>query len=393
MLDSIIELIPPLKNALLHDREKRIVAAVILISVSITVFVISLNVAYQILEVETEEEDEPEEQTTVKTYEPRTLKYYDEIEKEALYFSLGRAFKNNNLTYAEDIVDKLIANDSTDSFAQYFSAKINIERKNYNEAYLTLLGLKLRNFMPDSVKTLLISVVSDEELQDIIKDPDSLSAIQLAKAGERFVAMKNDSLAHVLFTKSLRKDSNSVEALYQSARWYMNRKNYKTAEKLLNKLLLLDSLSARTQGRYAILLHETGRYRQPLAHYKIAFARDSFDFNLAYNFGDLYFSYLNDNENAKKYFKRAVELEPSTWQSYFKLGVISLESNTLDSAIYYFEIADDYSTDNLRLLYLLATAYEKKNDYESALEVYERLLKIDPLNDIALYKKQLLKSK
>jgi len=91
--------------------------------------------------------------------------------------------------------------------------------------------------------------------------------------------------------------------------------------------------------------------------------------------------------------KKAVELDTTMWQGYFKLGIISLESNLLDSAIYYFLSADNYSPNNQRLLYLLATAYEKKKDYANALRVYDKLYEMDPLNDIALYKRSLLKSK
>ncbi|MDR0305090.1 MAG: tetratricopeptide repeat protein [Chitinispirillales bacterium] len=387
MLDSFISLIPALRNALLHDREKRIIAVIILLSVSINLFFISTKIAYIVLDI-----DEPQIEFFQKiTSKPRIIKY-DGIEKQALYLLLTNSFNDNNIKYAESIVDKIIASDSSDSFALYFSAKIKILRQEYQDAYSILQELKGIEYMPDSVKTLLISVVSDEEFLLMAKDT-TLSPMQMAKIGERFIAAKDEKSARIFFEKALKTDSSSAEALYQAARWSMNKKDYKNAEKLLLKLLSIDSLSSRAHGRYAMLLHETDRYRQALAHYKIAIVRDSFDFNLAYNLGDLYFTNLNDNENAKKYFKKAVELEPSRWQSYFKLGIISLESNHLDSAIYYLLSAENYSSDNPRLLYLLATAYEKKNDYTNALKVYDKLCEIDPLNDIALYKRRLLKSK
>jgi len=395
MLDAFIDLIPILKNSLFNDREKRLVAVAILLSVPITIFLISLLVIeIGVLQKEREKE-EPEEKTeivTEKVVQQNQIKY-DEIERSALYLLLSNSFQKNNLQYAEAIVDKLTASDPEDNFAQYFSAKIKIENKKYTEAYSILQNLKMRKYWPDSVKTQLISVVSFDELESMIKDTNSLSALQLAKVGERFVLEKRDGDAQIFFTKALKLDSNSVEALYQAARWNMNKNDYKTAEKLLNKLLPIDSASSRTLGRYAMLLHETGRAQLALVYYKNAIERNEYDFNLAYNLGELYLSDLKDDENAKKYFFKAIDIEPNVWQSYFKLGLIYMENNFYDTAINYLIKADRYSTENPRILYLLATAYEKNKDYENALNVYDRLFKINPLDNLVNYKRRLLKSK
>jgi tetratricopeptide (TPR) repeat protein len=348
-----------------------------------------------IFEKEREEEEEREEGIEIvieKDTAGNQIKY-DDVERAALYVLLSNSFKKNNLQYAETIVDKLTASDPEDNFAQYFSAKIKIENKKYTEAYAILQNLKMRKYWPDSVKTQLISVVSFDELENMIKDTNSLSALQLAKVGERFVLEKRDSDAQMFFTRALKMDSNSVEALYQAARWNMNKNDYKTAERLLNRLLTLDSTSSRTLGRYAMMLHETGRAKLALAYYKNAIERNEYDFNLAYNLGELYLSDLKDDENAKKYFLKAIDIEPNVWQSYFKLGLIYMENNFYDTAINYLTKADGYSAENPRILYLLATAYEKNKDYENALNVYDRLFKINPLDNLVNYKRRLLKSK
>ena len=396
MLDTFIDLIPILRNSLFNDREKRLVAVAILLSLPITIFLVALIVIeIGIFEREREEEKELEEGIEIVHERGATDNQikYDEVERSALYVLLSNSFKKNNLQYAETIVDKLTASDPDDNFAQYFSAKIKIENKKYTEAYAILQNLKVRKYWPDSVKTQLISVVSFDELENMVKDTNSLSALQLAKAGERFVLEKRDSEAQIFFTKALKLDSNSVEALYQAARWNMNKNDYKTAEKLLNRLLLLDSTSSRTLGRYAMLLHETGRGQLALVYYKNAIERNEYDFNLAYNLGELYLSDFKDDENAKKYFLKAIEISPNVWQSYFKLGLIYMESNFYDTAINYLIKADGYSAENPRILYLLATAYEKNKDYENALNVYDRLFKINPLDNLVNYKRRLLKSK
>ena len=390
MLDAVIELIPMLRNSLLNDREKRLVALVIVLSLPLTIFLVSFIVAYAIIiNRQTDTQGDANEITSKPVL--RSVIKYDAIEKDALYALLTKIYDDNNFFYAEKIADKIILSDSTDNLAQYFMAKIKIENEKYAEANVILQSLKVKNYMPDSLKTLSISLVKLYELEDIIGDTLSLSATQLAKIGERFILAKNNNLAHIFLTKALQKDGGNTEALYQYAIWNMNNKNYAAAEKQLKKLLSIDSTSSKFQGRYAILLHETGRSKLALEHYRKSMEKNFYDFNVIYNLGELYHSSLNDRENAKKCFLRVVELSPNSWQGYFKLGLISNEEGNFDAAINYFLKADGFSPDNIRILRLLASAYERNNDNDNALKIYNRILKIDPLDEIALYKERLLK--
>jgi Tfp pilus assembly protein PilF len=397
MLDTIIELIPMLRNSLLNDREKRLIVVVILISLPLTLFLVSFTFAFTFMQPDIQENEEKVvvEQKIVNPVAnlipQRTIKY-TKTEREALYLLLSKAFNEGNYTYAEEISERLMANDADDNFAKYILAKMKIENEKFSEANEILINLRAKNYMPDSLKTLFISVVSFNELPRIIADTASLTATQLAKVGERYLAAKNKS-AQIFFTKALEKDSTNIEALYQLARWYMSNKDYKKAEKLLNKLLSIDSTSPRIIGRYAMLLHETGREKQALVYYKKAIEKNPYDFNLAFNLGELYFSSLNDNANARIFFQRAKELSPDIWQSYFKIGLIFMEESKLDSAINYFRTANGYSANNPRILQMLAAAYEKNGDIANALRVYERILARNPLDDIALYKTRLLRQK
>ena len=392
MLDALIELIPILRNSLLNDREKRLIMLVVLVSLPMTIFLISFAITFTVINNSTPKQQEEIEQRGPRIQIPQRRIIYDQIEKDAMYLLLSTAFEKYNFEYAEQIAEKLMLNDSTDNFAQYITAKMKIENQKFAEANEILLRLKERNYKPDSLKTLFISVVSFDELTQLIADTVSLSATQLAKVGERYLAAGNSS-AYIFFKKALEKDSSNTEALLQSARWYMNNREFRTAEKLLLQLLQIDSTSARVLGRYAILLHETGRIKSALAFYKNAIDRNPYDFNLAFNLGELYLSSLNDNQNAKIYFQKAVELSPSIWQSHFKLGLIALGENNLDTAINYLRTADGYSSDNLRILHLLAAAYERNGDNVNAVRTYDRILSVNPLDDIALYKNRLLRQR
>ena len=393
MLDALIEIIPPLRNSLMNDREKRLIMVVILLSLPITIFMISFTVAYFAVSADFENRaEEIYEQKGIRLAPVQRTVRYTEIEREAMYLLFTRAFRQNNFEYAEEIAKKLMLNDSTDNLAKYFTAKLKIENEKFAEANEILQVLQTRNFMPDSVKTLLISVVSFSELPKFIGDTVSLSATQLAKIGERYLAAGNND-ASVFFRKALAKDSSNVEALLQTARWYMQSRNFVPAENLLRRALAIDSTSARVLGRYAMLLHETGRAQSARIFYRKAIARNPFDFNLAFNLGELYLSSLNDGRNAKIFFQRAIELSPGTWQSHFKLGLIYLEENQTDSAIIHFRTANEQSPGNLRIMHLLAAAFERNGERENAVRVYDRILRIDPLDAIALYKSRLLRQR
>ncbi|MCL1947461.1 MAG: tetratricopeptide repeat protein [Chitinivibrionia bacterium] len=391
MLDSIIEMIPFLRNSLLNNREKRLIAIVIVISLPLTVFLVSFTLAYAIVKNQHADSLQDDEISGVPAA-PRIIKY-DALEKDALRNFLIKIYNEGDFKYAEDIANKITLSDSTDNLAFFVLAKIKIENKKYGEARVIVNSLKSKNFMLDSLKTLSISLVEIGELKEIIGDTVSLSATQLAKVGERLFAevkdnKDNDYWANVFIAKAIEKDSTNPEALYQSARLNMNNKKYAVAEKQIKTLLSQDSTSARNLGRYAILLHETGRNTLALVYYRKAVEKNMYDFNLIYNLGELYHSSLNDRENAKKCFLRVVELSPDTWQGYFKLGVISSEENDFNAAIYYFTKAGDFSPNNTRILHMLATAYERYNEKDMAMETYDRILKINPDDDIALYKRR-----
>jgi tetratricopeptide (TPR) repeat protein len=140
------------------------------------------------------------------------------------------------------------------------------------------------------------------------------------------------------------------------------------------------------------LLHETGKIKEAQEQYIAALRRNPNDYNLMFKLGELFFTELKDRNNARRYFERVIELAPNMWQAHLNLGVISIQENNVGAAIEeHFLTADRLSPRNLRILHLLAAAYERNNDRENALRTYERVLELNPLDDIALYKRRLLR--
>jgi len=248
----------------------------------------------------------------------------------------------------------------------------------------------MSDFIPDSLRTLRIMMATNEDLSQLVAEANSFSVEQLAIAGQRFMDLENNAAARTFLDRAFLRDSANADALFVAANWYIGQKEFSTAERLIKKALEIDPASSRIRGRYAILLHETGRIKEAVDNYVAALRRNPLDHDLMYRLGDLFFTELNDRNNARRYFERVIELAPNMWEAYFKMGMISMQENNVPTAIEFFLTADRFSHNNLRILHLLAAAYERNNDTENALEIYARILNINPLDDIALYKRRLL---
>lgn len=76
----------------------------------------------------------------------------------------------------------------------------------------------------------------------------------------------------------------------------------------------------------------------------------------------------------------------NSYNNNFNQGVSSYNSGDYDLALNYFKKAEKFTDDNnkVELLEYLAKTYEKKNDFNQALEIYKRILEIDAKNQAAI---------
>ena len=393
MLDALADLIPVLRKSLLNDREKRVVAAVIIISLPLTMFFISFRVSSIILEnryARLTAQDEEEYPYMQRAVNAAGHIVYNAIELEALHSFLMQNFERGNLNKAEEVARLILRNVPDDDLSHFMMARINIGRQQFARATNIIGNLEKRNFMPDSLRTLRIMMASAADLPQLASDAHELSVTQLAAIAQRFMDLQNNAAARTFLDRALVRDSTNTDALFVAATWYISQKEFTIAERIVRKALEVDPTSSRILGRYAILLQETGRINQAVEAYVSALRRNPFDSDLMYRLGDLFLTELNDRNNARRYFLRTLELSPNSWEVYFKLGLISAQESDNSAAIEYFNRANGISPNNLRIMHLLAASHERNNERENALRIYRQILEINPLDDIALYKIRLL---
>jgi predicted Zn-dependent protease len=80
---------------------------------------------------------------------------------------------------------------------------------------------------------------------------------------------------------------------------------------------------------------------------------------------------------ANYYLMRLNELKPNAYSTKW-LGIIDLLNNKVDSAIGYLSKSINYNSSDAQVYYNLAGAYSIKKDYQTALQMINRCLQIEP---------------
>ena len=129
------------------------------------------------------------------------------------------------------------------------------------------------------------------------------------------------------------------------------------------------------------LLDQQGQYESIINSIKESdessyMARDYFYLGLAY------FRLENDDE-AQKYFKLAIQKAPDFSRAYYYLAGSYYYTNNLSEAIKNFQKCIELNKKDSKSYKMLGVIFEKKGDYKTALEYYSQFYKIEKSSDAA----------
>ena len=209
------------------------------------------------------------------------------------------------------------------------------------------------------------------------------------------------------FRRALQLRPGYAEALYQWARFAMNRDgstkdDLDSARVRLTHVLEMEPLNSKAHSRLGMLYYYLGHLDLAEKSYRTALALNPADYNTRYNLGELYCTKVWNNKElpettqrelrrkAMEQFKLALDLDSSHAEAHFKIGLLSLENNMDNAAVLHLEKARVLAPANIRFLLQLGVAYEKKKQPDQALSVYNEILDIDPVNEVAQQKVRLL---
>jgi len=140
-------------------------------------------------------------------------------------------------------------------------------------------------------------------------------------------------------------------------------------------------LTNQMKGEYYL---QHGEYREGIATLKKALTCHPGDANLHYHLGRFYLA-LDKISPAYQYFHQASDIDPSKADYYFWLGVAYGELGWLIKERQAYRVGLKLDPDHPQALIYLGNNLLRNEEYQAALDMYQRALNQDPTNAQTLY--------
>lgn len=151
---------------------------------------------------------------------------------------------------------------------------------------------------------------------------------------------------------------------------------YKDIETLWRTTIERNPSAWMAHNNLGLLLHDRGDMDEAIIHYRTAYALDSTAPEVLMNMGN-WFSEQDDQE-AERWFRRALELRPGFPDAYYNLGNVYLHRGQYQQAADLYQQSLALKPDAPRTLANLAQAYFHLGYAERAEALYRRVLHMEP---------------
>jgi type IV pilus assembly protein PilF len=216
----------------------------------------------------------------------------------------------------------------------------------------------------------------------VAADAKRAEADAAQNTGRTYLAEGRAELALEQFKKALDLDDENYYAYKGLGLAYAQLKNYKEAEKVLQKVLALHPDFADARNDLAAVLMISGRSAEARKEWLAAYASA---FNptpdqTAWNLGS---SYLEDKDlgEALRWFQSAVARNPSFARAQESLGAVLIAQGRIDEAIVHLEKVVKTLPDDTQLVLDLGDAYSRAGRFAEARQRLESVIKRDPQGD------------
>jgi superkiller protein 3 len=132
------------------------------------------------------------------------------------------------------------------------------------------------------------------------------------------------------------------------------------------------------------LYTDLGRTDKAITAYLKAVELDGKDANLYYNLSTLY-ERAGNKERANVYLSKAISLQPEDMESRLKLAESLIKAGKYEAAETHLTEILDSKPDSVRAMVLLVPVLEKQGDTKRLIEIYKRMLALDPKNETLAY--------
>jgi tetratricopeptide (TPR) repeat protein len=141
------------------------------------------------------------------------------------------------------------------------------------------------------------------------------------------------------------------------------------------------ALAINSQNTFALfnkanILNQIEKYREAISVYHEYIENEPDSFEAMTYLAECY-EKADDFAMAKKYYNEALDLAPDYADPWFGLGILALDSGSVEESILYFRKAVMLDDENPEYWYLLGQAHIKNNEPKPALRCFSEALKLN----------------
>lgn len=153
----------------------------------------------------------------------------------------------------------------------------------------------------------------------------------------------------------------------------LQKKSFDSAIELLYKAVRLAPNVVAYEFTLAQALQDSGHPKEALEHYRSVLSKDAFLPEAYHNMGIIY-RFEGDSAEAKRLFRKAIELRPDFSSAYVNLALIERDSGNTDAALDFLDQAIRADSQNAEAYAQIAVTRRLAGQYDEALKYYQKAL-------------------
>ena len=274
----------------------------------------------------------------------------------ALYYLANIAYEDGRLSFAAEILDELLRNESNDSEAWHLYGLVALKNDDCSRAI---------EYLKKSV---------------MIESGFALAHYSLGSA----LGQQGDVDAALLhFQRVIALDPTFVEAYRAIGNLFHAQKRFDEAiQSYQQAIKLKPDFKLAYEGVGGILLSQE-KWNEAIAIYQKAIAENTSSALIYVGLGVAHSS-VNNNKEAVNDFEQAISIDPQCFLAHFHLASMFYKQGLFSKAVDFYEQALAINNQDTHLLKKLAdTLLYKMRDYDKAADVYKQLLELEPNDAIA----------
>ncbi len=228
----------------------------------------------------------------------------------------------------------------------------------------TVIKIKVskEGYDPTIIPELHVSAIKNPEQKIILKKITDVESLE--EKGPKALYLKGDKLynqgeyekALVVFKEFIEKQPEFYEARVNIGNCYIKLKQYDKAMEEFK--FVLEKLEEEKDN---LIGNDTAS-------------------SVYASLGELYMD-KNDFENAKEYFEKSINIDPSNHALSYTVAEILFNSNKIDEAIPYYELAAKTKSDWPKPYLKLGYCYLNKGEMETAIDYLNKFIELSPEDD------------